>query len=123
MSVHIGQKIKEQIKKRGTSVSELARRISTSRENIYSIFKRETIDTGLLYKIGIALDIDFFTYYADVNSTTNFAEDPEPYLANKKSQMEHENAALKKELESVKSENKFLREINGLLKEKLDGTS
>ncbi len=52
MLPHIGNIVKNKTKSRGISVSELARRISTSRENIYSIFKRESIDTTLLHKIG-----------------------------------------------------------------------
>lgn len=61
--VHIGEEIKKVFDERGISVSEFGRRISTSRENVYGIFKRETIDTGLLVKISKVLDHDFFRYY------------------------------------------------------------
>lgn len=63
-SVHIGGKIKKVFKKRGMTVSELGRRINKSRENVYSIFRRKTVDTGLLQKISEVLEHDFFHYYS-----------------------------------------------------------
>jgi len=63
MSVHIGNKIKSTVQKRGMLVAEFARRINKSRENVYSIFRRKTIDTGLLVTISKVLDHDFFQYY------------------------------------------------------------
>ncbi len=64
MLVHIGNKIKATVLKRGMSVSEFGRRINTSRENVYSIFKRKTIDTGLLITISKILEFDFFEIYS-----------------------------------------------------------
>lgn len=58
--IHIGQHIREQFDKRGCTVSWLARQINCHRTNIYGIFRRETIDVKLLYKIGQALEYDFF---------------------------------------------------------------
>jgi hypothetical protein len=63
MIVHIGNKIKSVVVKQGITVSEFGRRINKSRENIYSIFKRKTIDTGLLMTISKVLVHDFFEYY------------------------------------------------------------
>ncbi len=63
MVIHIGNKIKGIVSKRGMSVSEFGRRINKSRENVYSIFKRKTIDTGLLSVISKVLEYDFFEYY------------------------------------------------------------
>lgn len=62
--VNIGAKIKQVVDDRGISTSEFARRINKSRENVYDIFKRETIDTGLLTAIGEVLEHDFFQYYS-----------------------------------------------------------
>jgi len=64
MAIHIGQVIKEALKRRGMTVSEFGRRIHKSRENVYSIFKRITIDTGLLYDISEVLEQDFFLLYS-----------------------------------------------------------
>lgn len=63
MSIHIGSKIKGVFDNSGMPVSELARRIKTTRQNVYGIFERSSIDTALLERIGEALNYDFFHYY------------------------------------------------------------
>lgn len=67
MNIHIGSKIKGVLQKKGMSVSEFGRRINMSRENVYSIFKRKTIDTGLLLNISKVLEHDFFKYYTSLS--------------------------------------------------------
>ncbi len=68
--IHIGSIIKEKFEKHGASVSWFARQLCCDRTNIYSIFKRESIDTALLVKISIILDYDFFQHYSqDLNLT------------------------------------------------------
>lgn len=61
--VHIGEIIKRVLVRKGVSKSEFGRRISRSRENVYSIFKRPSLDTALLQEIGKALEYDFFSHY------------------------------------------------------------
>lgn len=68
MTIHIGNKIKAVVSKKGMTVSEFGRRINKSRENVYSIFKRKSIDTGLLTTIGNVLEYDFFQYYTNLNT-------------------------------------------------------
>lgn len=68
MTVNIGNKIKVVVSKKGMSVSEFGRRINKSRENVYSIFQRKTIDTGLLSVISNVLDHDFFEYYTPLTT-------------------------------------------------------
>lgn len=63
MPIHIGQKIKVIVEKRGITVSEFGRRINKSRENVYSIFKRKSIDTTLLESISEVLEHNFFQYH------------------------------------------------------------
>ena len=48
--------------------TELGNLINTSKQNVYGIYKRRTIDTGLLKKISEALDRDFFELYTDEGS-------------------------------------------------------
>jgi len=57
---HVGQQIKAVVELKGITVTEFAKRINKSRENVYSIFNRKTIDTGLLSKISEVLAFDFF---------------------------------------------------------------
>ena len=58
--MHIGQKIKEVLELRRRPVTWLAREIDCERTNVYNIFGRKDISTGLLQKIGIILEYDFF---------------------------------------------------------------
>ena len=61
--VHIGKKIQGVLKERRYQKTEFADMINISRTVVYDIFKRETIDTGLLKKISEVLNHDFFSYY------------------------------------------------------------
>lgn len=61
--IHIGNKIKAVLKESRYKKTEFADKINISRTVVYDIFKRETIDTGLLKKISEVLNHDFFNYY------------------------------------------------------------
>jgi|GEM_PF-1054238 len=63
MSIHIGETIKNLVKNKGISVTEFADRINNSRRNVYEIFDKKTIDTGLLIKIGKVLEQNLFLLY------------------------------------------------------------
>jgi transcriptional regulator with XRE-family HTH domain len=89
--LHIGEKIKKVLESKGITVTEFAKRINKSRENIYSIFTRKTIDTGLLQSISKVLDYDFFMHL----SSTHYAL---------------------RELQMLKEENRLLKDYNKLLK-------
>lgn len=69
MAIHIGQRIRQVFDESGMSVSELARRIQTTRQNVYGIFERRSIDTELLERIGKALHHNFFLDLVE-NSTS-----------------------------------------------------
>lgn len=91
--IHIGEKIKEVFEATGLSVTEFARRIDTSRENVYGIFTRKSIDTDLLLKITQVLDHNFFSYYINPKEVEE----------------------LKKQLELAQQEIAYLKKINSLL--------
>jgi len=57
--IHYGEEVKMKLEESGMPVAEFARRVCCSRNNVYNIFKRKYIDTGLLEKISIVLDFDF----------------------------------------------------------------
>ena len=73
--VHIGQLIEEELHKQERSVTWFAKKLCYERTNVYSIFKRESIDTALLVRISQILHHNFFIYYneeitkRDFNST------------------------------------------------------
>ena len=58
--VNIGELIHEKVTDKGLSVTWLAKRLNCSRTNVYKIFNRRTIDTGMLFRISIVLELDFF---------------------------------------------------------------
>lgn len=58
----IGEMIHEELDKQERTVTWLARKLNCNRQNIYDIFKRTTIDTELLMRISLVLQVDFFKY-------------------------------------------------------------
>ncbi|MBQ8889880.1 MAG: XRE family transcriptional regulator [Bacteroidaceae bacterium] len=58
--VHIGKLIEEELRKQERSVTWFAKQLCCERTNVYSIFKRESIDTQLLYRISLILKKNFF---------------------------------------------------------------
>jgi hypothetical protein len=60
MKKKIGQIIKEKLDASKMEVTVFAKAINKERSNIYNIFRRDSIDTELLKKIGQVLDYDFF---------------------------------------------------------------
>jgi transcriptional regulator with XRE-family HTH domain len=65
----IGLEIKKIVKKRGFTVEELASALNVSKPNVFDIYRRETIDTGLLERLCKVLNHNFFQYYADKYQT------------------------------------------------------
>ncbi len=64
----IGQIIEEQVKAKKMTAIEFAKELSTERSNVYNIFKRDSIDTSLLKKIGQILEYDFFQHFLEKNT-------------------------------------------------------
>ena len=58
--MHIGQKIKQVLEKQKKPVTWLAKEIDCERTNVYNIFSRKDISTGLLQRISLILNYDFF---------------------------------------------------------------
>jgi len=63
--VFIGKIIKDELRRQERSVTWLSRKICCDRRNVYDIFTRTFIDTGLLWRISKALGTNFFAYYAN----------------------------------------------------------
>jgi transcriptional regulator with XRE-family HTH domain len=71
MAIHIGKRIKEELYRQNISVSDFAKKINKSRNVIYNIFERVSIDTELLNKIGKILNCDFFSLYSNQKEFQN----------------------------------------------------
>lgn len=65
MEKKIGQIIKEVVDSRNVTVVAFSKAIGVTRNNVYDIYDRQSIDTELLKKIGQYLSYDFFQHYID----------------------------------------------------------
>lgn len=62
---HIGQLIKEELQSQERSVVWFARKLHIDRSNVYRMFQKNSIDTGLLSRISTILGRDFFLELSD----------------------------------------------------------
>lgn len=58
--LHIGSLIKAQLEEQEISQSEFGRMMDITRQLVHDILKRKHIDSELLLKISLVLDVDFF---------------------------------------------------------------
>lgn len=63
MALHIGKLIKEELYRQEMPVSVFAKRIKRSRNSVYDLFERQSIDMELLSKISAVLKHDFLAVY------------------------------------------------------------
>lgn len=61
--VHIGKKIQEALDNSSFTIVAFAKNIGLTRDGVYKIFKKESIDTEQLQKISKVLNHNFFQYY------------------------------------------------------------
>lgn len=61
--VHIGKLIEEELHRQEHSVTWFANKLYCDRTNVYKIFKRQSIDTDLLFRISSILNHNFFEHY------------------------------------------------------------
>jgi hypothetical protein len=101
MSVEIGQKIKEVFDQRDMKLTDFADQLGTVRQNVYRIFKKRHLDTGLLIKISEVLNHNFFQYYVPVQHKADGID------------FQHQLMLAKKEID-------YLRKIIKLMEEKAD---
>ena len=62
--IHIGQLIETELTRQERTISWFARKLCCDRTNVYSIFKRQSIDTELLLRISTTLHYNFFALYS-----------------------------------------------------------
>lgn len=107
--VEIGQKIKEVFDNRNIRLTDFADELGTVRQNVYRIFKKRHLDTGLLLKISRVLDYNFFQYYVSADNQA---------IHNQAGAVQNETAEFQKQLELSKKEIDYLRKIIKLMEEK-----
>jgi hypothetical protein len=113
MKVEIGQKIKEVFDKRQMKLTDFADELGTVRQNVYRIFKKRHLDTGLLIKISQVLDHNFFQYYVASAS-------PDPHSGEKIADLKKELNNQQYELDLARKEIDYLRKIIKLMEEKAE---
>ena len=62
-SLHIGHLIQEQLRKDQRSVGWLSRQIPCTRNHVYKVFSKPSLDSDLLLRISNAMNYNFFQYY------------------------------------------------------------
>ena len=110
-TVEIGEKIKEVFDHRHLKLTDFADELGTVRQNVYRIFKKRHLDTGLLLKISQVLNHNFFQYYVS-SPTETLNEDIQT--------LKSETADHLKQLELSRKEIEYLRKIIKLMEEKAE---
>ncbi len=64
-TVAIGEIIKRELKNQGKTSVWLAEELGCHRTNVYKIYNRNTIDSGMLFHISKLLKVDFFKYFTE----------------------------------------------------------
>ena len=62
-NIHIGHIIQAQLKTDQRSVGWLAREIGCTRNHVYKIFNKSSLDSDLIFRISKAMNFNFFQYY------------------------------------------------------------
>ena len=61
--LHIGHLVQEQLRKDKRSVGWLSREIGCTRNHVYKIFNKASMDSDLLLRISRSMNFNFFQYY------------------------------------------------------------
>ncbi len=64
MQIHIGNIIREELRRQGRTNDWLAEQIGTSPRNMWRVYSKPSIDTQILLNISKALGINLFKYYS-----------------------------------------------------------
>jgi hypothetical protein len=70
--VHIGSLIQKEMAAKRCPVAWLAEQLCCDRSNIHRIYKKQSVDTGLLANISNALHFDFFRYYVETSDSDEY---------------------------------------------------
>ena len=114
MEIHIGKKIQARARELRIGPSELGKEVNTSRQNMISVYKRESVDALMLWKISKALKYNFFIHYP----LSEFETEQQNELARDLKEVKKENNALRKEIQGLEEKNAMLKKINVLLEGK-----
>ncbi len=63
--VHIGNFIRDELRRQERTPTWLARKICCGRTNIYDIFERKSLDSSLIHRISMALNVNIFALLSE----------------------------------------------------------
>ena len=113
--IHIGEKIKQRIEDLGMSKKVFADRINKTRNVVYDIFKRKSIDTAQLHLISKVLDYDFFQFYS--KDLPRDVKKPVGLSGIMDEGAQYDVKSLKEEVQHLKEKNELLEKLNEALSE------
>ena len=70
--IHIGKLIEDRLEMVGMAKAEFGRRIETSRQNINTLLRKNSIDSRTIFKISKVLKVNFFEILATELETSGF---------------------------------------------------
>lgn len=118
MAINIGEKVKLRAKQLRIGPTELGKMINTSKQNIYGIYKRKSLDTETLRKLSTALEYDFFEYYRIGEEVSKINDPAGVYEKANKTVPLKDFQKLKTELDNLKEKYELLKKVNELLEKK-----
>lgn len=123
LKIHIGKKIQDVVDDSSYTIVAFAKEIGLTRDGVYKIFKKESIDTEQLQKISKVLNHNFFSYY---EQTAHAKESKSEYgFATKDEVADLAHAILKltKAVERIEEQlpKKILRQAQGSAVKKKSG--
>lgn len=67
-----GQVIEQVIRRRGISISEVARFLNVNRKSVYNWFRQDIIKPDVIFKLGVVLEHDFSVEFPHYFETSDF---------------------------------------------------
>lgn len=64
--MHIGEKIREEVRRQELTNEEFAELICVNRRTVNKLYSKQSIDVYRLYQISKVLNVDFFRLYSEL---------------------------------------------------------
>lgn len=74
MDKHYGQTVEMVVRKKGYSISEVARLAHVNRRSVYNWFNQKYLKTEIIYSLGIILKHDFSVEFPDLFTKNDFQQ-------------------------------------------------
>jgi transcriptional regulator with XRE-family HTH domain len=120
MGINIGLVIWKEMKAKSFSRDQLAEAAGITKHRVGTILQSASIDTDILTRISIALEINFFEYYRTDEDLAKFEIDPIAHsnqeLKELKNLLQEKNRLLALYDETIKSQKKMIATLENVRK-------